>query len=63
MVLGRKGGWQEVGTWEWRGLGIDASLASDIEARIASVIAEHLVTRYGIQGQLRTTWAGEPESS
>jgi hypothetical protein len=60
-VLDRRGGWHVVGTWTWKGLGVPAELVSDIQARVSAVVAEHLVTRYGIANQLPLRWAGEPE--
>jgi hypothetical protein len=62
-VLGRRGGWVEVGRWTWEGLGVDADMVREVEARVCSVITEHLVTRYGVQGLLPTTWAGDPGPS
>jgi hypothetical protein len=59
-VLGRHGGWRLVGTWSWKGLGIPEPLLPDIEARIASVITEHLVTRYGVRQTLPFEHQGDP---
>jgi len=60
-VLDRRGGWHTVGTWSWKGLGFPAEMLPDVQARISAVVAEHLVTRYGIAGQLPFRWAGEPD--
>jgi hypothetical protein len=59
-VLTKRGGWVDVGTWRWQGLGIPDSLATDAASRIAAVVQEHLITRYGIQGELDIPWAGDP---
>jgi hypothetical protein len=59
-VLDRRGGWRTVGSWPWKGLGFPEELLPDIDARVCSVIHEHLITRYGIAGQLPFRWAGEP---
>jgi hypothetical protein len=58
-VLGRRGGWVSVGSWSWTGLGVPEPLVNDLQARIAAVVAEHLVTRYGVEGELPLRWAGE----
>jgi len=60
-VLGRTGGWSDVGSWAWKGLGVPESLLEDIQARVEAVIVEHLVSRYGVQGELPTRWAGEAD--
>ena len=60
-VLGQHGGWQDVGHWTWKGLGVPEPLLTELNARLVSVITEHLVTRYGVQGELPTRWAGEPD--
>jgi hypothetical protein len=57
--LGRRNGWIPAGEWHWTGLGVPADLVDDCVSRVAAVITEHLVTRYGVQGMLDTTWAGE----
>lgn len=62
-VLGKAGGWVDVGTWYWTGLGVPGDLVDDLQARLASVITEHLVTRYGVAGQLDVRWAGEAGST
>jgi len=51
-TLGRHGGWKNVGTWRWTGLGVPDVILSDLTSRIHGVISEHLVTRYGVQGTL-----------
>jgi len=59
-VLNRRGGWHHVGTWSWKGIGVPSELIAEIEARVASVITEHLVTRYGISVELPLTWEDDP---
>jgi len=51
-VLSRRGGWVDVGTWQWTGFGVPPDLVADCCARIDSVIAEHLVNRYGVAERL-----------
>jgi hypothetical protein len=60
-ILSNRGNWMRCGTWTWSGLGIPAEVVTDIQSRVAAIISEHLVTRYGVQGQLPMTWAGDPE--
>ena len=62
-VLGRRGGWCTVGTWTWTGLGVPVAIVDDCQARIAGVIAEHLMSRYGLQGSLNLHWAGDPDDA
>lgn len=45
----------------WKGLGLPEPVLSTLRAFVDSTLTEHLMTRYGIQGELPMTWAGEPE--
>jgi len=49
-----------VGAWTWSGIGVPAEILPDIEARVASVITEHLVTRYGVAERLEFAPEGDP---
>lgn len=49
------------GLGSWKGLGIPEPVLNDVNAYLTSVFTEHVMTRYGIQGELPYTWAGEPE--
>jgi hypothetical protein len=59
-VLDRRGGWNDVGTWTWTGSGVPAPLLLDIEARVRGVIAEHLISRYGLAERLAFEHQGDP---
>lgn len=45
----------------WRGLGVPESVLDGITAFVTGAIEEHMLTRYGIQGELAERWAGEPD--
>lgn len=60
-VLGRTGGWVDVGSIQWKGLGVPEDLLRSLCARVEAVLTEHLVTRYGVQGVLDAPCAGEEE--
>lgn len=45
----------------WKGLGVPEPVIRDAETVVLAALTEHLVTRYGVQGELPITWAGEPE--
>ena len=60
-VLDRRGGWHTVGAWSWKGSGFPAELLSDVEARVSGVIAEHLVSRYGLNHTLFDPQRDEPD--
>jgi hypothetical protein len=62
QVLTRRGGWTVVGTWRWQGLGVPEPLLTDLLTRINAVLTDHLVTRYGVQGELPVLWAGDPDA-
>lgn len=49
------------GTWNWKGLGVPEDLVYDMEARLIGILTEHLVSRYGVAGELPLKWAGEPD--
>lgn len=45
----------------WKGLGIPEQVLSELNAMLQALVTEHLVTRYGVQGELPMRWAGEPD--
>src|SRR5262249_28016541 len=45
----------------WKGLGIPEPVLNSIRTAMDALLTEHLVSRYGVQGELPVTWAGEPE--
>jgi hypothetical protein len=45
----------------WKGLGVPESVLNSARAIVDATLTEHLVTRYGIQGELPTRWGGEPD--
>lgn len=45
----------------WTGLGVPEQLVQDATTLVNAAIVEHLVTRYGIRGELPMKWGGEPE--
>jgi hypothetical protein len=58
-VIGR--GSFEAGTWSWKGLGFPEGLFPDIHARMIAVLDDHIVSRYGVAGELPRLWAGDPD--
>lgn len=50
-----------VGLGNWKGLGIPEHLMRTASGIMVAAFEEHLVTRYGIQGELPTKWGGEPD--
>lgn len=60
-VLTKRGGWTTVGTWSWHGRGVPEPLYADLIARVCAVLTEHLVTRYGVQGELPFEPVGDPD--
>lgn len=57
---GRESHAMSLGTWQ--GLGIPETVLTPAQALLSSIFAEHLTTRYGIQGELPLKWSGEPDS-
>jgi hypothetical protein len=45
----------------WNSMGIPESVLTELRTLVDAKITEHLVTRYGIQGELPIAWAGEPD--
>lgn len=45
----------------WKGLGVPESVLNQARAMIDSIFTEHLVSRYGVQGELPTKWSGDPD--
>jgi hypothetical protein len=43
----------------WKGLGVPESVLNALRGQVDALITEHLLTRYGIQGELPMTWSGE----
>lgn len=51
--------WDALGTW--KGLGVPESLLKAASTLVLAAFTEHLVNRYGVQGELPVAWAGEPD--
>jgi hypothetical protein len=49
------------GSWDWKGVGMPATKLVDIRSTVDSILSEHFVTRYGVQGEFPQRWTGEPE--
>lgn len=49
------------GLGQWNTLGIPEDVMRTSSGLIIAAWEEHLVTRYGVQGELPMKWAGEPE--
>lgn len=49
------------GLGNWKGLGIPEPVLNEARALIDAQFSEHLVTRYGVAGELPLKWGGEPE--
>lgn len=45
----------------WTGLGVPETVLNQATAIIQAVITEHVVTRYGVAGELPLKWAGDPD--
>ena len=45
----------------WKGLGIPESVLNEASALVMACLTEHLVTRYGVQGEIDFRRGGEPE--
>jgi hypothetical protein len=45
----------------WKGLGIPEDVLRTSSALIVAAWEEHLITRYGVAGELPLTWSGEPD--
>ena len=45
----------------WKGLGIPESVLTQASAVLTAAFEEHLVSRYGVAGELPLRWAGEPD--
>jgi hypothetical protein len=45
----------------WKGLGIPEAVLTELRAEIDATVTEHLVTRYGVAGELPLKWSGEPD--
>lgn len=58
-VLLRGKSWSNVHSWPWRGLGFPNELLPEIRSCLDATVTEHLLTRYGIRGELGTSWARE----
>lgn len=52
-TVDKNNGPYRVATWTWQGVGVPPALLTDCEARVASVLDEHIVTRYGVAQSLR----------
>lgn len=46
---------------QWNSLGVPEPVLTSLRTSIDARITEHLVARYGVQGELPTLWAGEPD--
>lgn len=51
--------WDSLGTW--KGLGVPETVLKQALSTVVAAISEHLVNRYGVQGELPVAWAGEPD--
>lgn len=60
-TLGRRGGWIDVGSWPWKGIGFPAELLPDIHARVIATIDEFITTVYGVRGEIPNLWTGDKE--
>lgn len=47
------------GLGQWKGLGIPEDVLRTASGLIVAAWEEHLITRYGVQGELPTQWGGE----
>jgi hypothetical protein len=56
---GRESHAQPAGTW--RGLGIPEPVLTCARAQLDVIFTEHLITRYGVRGELPLKWSGEPD--
>jgi hypothetical protein len=45
----------------WKGLGIPEQVYTDALTVVHATLGEHLLTRYGIAGELPLKWGGEPD--
>lgn len=45
----------------WKGLGIPEPVLNDALTVVHATLTEHLVTRYGVLGELPLRWSGEPD--
>ena len=45
----------------WKGLGIPEHVLQHASTMVHAALVEHLVTRYGVQGELPMKWSGDPE--
>ena len=51
----------DVGHWNWRGIGIPTDIFSAAQGVAASVIADHLLFRYGVAEELPLRPGGDPQ--
>lgn len=45
----------------WKGIGVPEGVLNLARAAIDAHFSDHLVTRYGIAGELPLRWAGDPD--
>lgn len=56
---GREG--VRIGAGSWNTLGIPEPVLTQARTLLDAKFTEHLVSRYGVQGELPIKWAGEPD--
>jgi hypothetical protein len=49
------------GLGQWNGLGIPEDVMRTASGLIVAAFEEHLITRYGVAGELPVKWGGEPD--
>lgn len=45
----------------WKGIGIPEGKLTEAASTLNSLFVEHIVTRYGVAGELPFKWTGEPD--
>jgi len=48
-------------TPNWKGLGVPEAVLNSACGAVHALLSEHLVTRYGVAGELPFKWSGEPD--